>query len=41
LTFGQGSRSCVGKNIVQLEIFKVIASLATRFIVSFLPVLDE
>jgi cytochrome P450 len=41
LTFGQGSRSCVGKNIVQLEIFKVIASIATRFIVSFLPVLDE
>lgn len=34
LTFGQGSRSCVGKNIVQLEIFKVISSIATRFIVS-------
>ncbi|KAN0112205.1 benzoate 4-monooxygenase cytochrome P450 [Hyaloscypha variabilis] len=40
LTFGQGSRSCVGKNIVQLEIFKVISSIATRFIVSLLSGLD-
>jgi cytochrome P450 len=35
LTFGTGSRSCVGKNIVQLELFKVIASICTRFIVRF------
>lgn len=31
LTFGQGSRSCLGKNIVQLEIFKLIATLCSRF----------
>jgi cytochrome P450 len=37
LTFGQGSRSCVGKNIVQLEIFKVLSSIATRFIVGLHP----
>jgi cytochrome P450 len=37
LTFGQGSRSCVGKNIVQLEIFKLFASIVTRFIVSLHP----
>jgi cytochrome P450 len=35
LTFGQGSRSCLGKNIVQLEVFKVVATLCSRFTVSF------
>jgi cytochrome P450 len=41
LTFGQGSRSCIGKNIVQLEIFKVLATLTTRFIVSFPPAAEK
>ena len=36
LTFGQGSRSCVGKNIVQLEVFKVIATVFSQFTVSVL-----
>ncbi len=35
LTFGQGSRSCLGKNIVQLELYKLIATLCTRYTVSF------
>jgi cytochrome P450 len=35
LTFGHGSRSCLGKNIVQLEVFKLIATLCSRFEVSF------
>ena len=39
LTFGQGSRSCIGKNIVQLEVFKIIATLVKRFIVSSSPIL--
>ena len=38
LTFGQGSRSCIGKNILQLEAFKVIATLAKRFVVSSPPI---
>jgi hypothetical protein len=35
LTFGQGSRSCPGKNIVQLELYKLIATSCTRYSVSF------
>ena len=31
LTFGQGSRTCIGKNIVHLEIFKVVATLMLAF----------
>jgi hypothetical protein len=31
LTFGLGSRSCTGKNIRFLEIFKVIATLLPQF----------
>lgn len=41
LTFGQGSRSCIGKNIVQLEVFKVLATLAARYIVSFVPAAEK
>jgi cytochrome P450 len=33
LTFGHGSRSCIGKNIVQLEVFKVWATLVRMFTV--------
>jgi cytochrome P450 len=35
LTFGSGSRSCVGKNVAMLEIFKVVASLLSSFRVSW------
>lgn len=35
LTFGQGSRSCLGKNIVQLEFFKLVASLCNGYTVSY------
>lgn len=31
LTFGHGSRSCMGKNLVQLEMFKVLATLLGRY----------
>lgn len=31
LSFGQGSRTCIGKNIVALEIFKVLATLVGLF----------
>lgn len=31
MTFGHGSRSCIGKNITMLEFFKAVASLALRF----------
>ena len=34
LTFGQGSRSCIGKNIAFLEFFKVVATLMAQFKVS-------
>ena len=34
LSFGQGSRTCIGKNIVALEIFKAVASLMMIFQVS-------
>ena len=31
LTFGQGSRTCIGKSITALEIFKVVATLMMNF----------
>ena len=31
LTFGQGSRTCIGKNIAALEVFKVVARLMAQF----------
>ena len=31
LTFGQGSRTCIGKNIAALEIFKAVATLMAQF----------
>ena len=34
LTFGQGSRTCIGKNIAFLEFFKVVATLMAQFKVS-------
>lgn len=34
LTFGQGSRTCIGKNIFRLEVFKVIAAAMKQFRVS-------
>lgn len=37
VTFGHGSRSCLGKNIVQLELFKILATLCTRYRVSLIP----
>lgn len=36
LTFGQGSRTCIGKNVFSLEVFKVLASLMLQFRVSYL-----
>ena len=35
--FGMGSRTCIGKNISLLEIYKVVPSLLRRFDVSDLP----
>jgi len=34
LSFGHGSRTCIGKNIVALEMFKVVATLMGQFKVS-------
>lgn len=34
LTFAQGSRSCIGKNIATLEFFKAVATLMAQFKVS-------
>jgi cytochrome P450 len=31
LSFGQGSRSCIGKSVAQMEIFKVVAALVGMF----------
>ena len=31
LTFGQGSRTCIGKSIATMEIFKAVATLIARF----------
>ncbi|OAL36511.1 hypothetical protein AYO20_04127 [Fonsecaea nubica] len=31
LSFGQGSRSCIGKSVASLEIFKVVATLVGQF----------
>jgi cytochrome P450 len=33
LTFGHGSRSCIGKNVVQLEVYKIWATLVRLFTV--------
>jgi cytochrome P450 len=43
LTFGHGSRSCIGKNIVQLEIYKIWATLMRIYTVRspFLPALPS
>jgi cytochrome P450 len=35
--FGMGSRTCIGKNISLLEIYKVVPSLLRRFVVSLAP----
>ena len=35
LQFGMGSRTCIGKNISLLEIYKVVPSLLRRFEISF------
>lgn len=37
LQFGMGSRTCIGKNISLLEIYKVVPSLLRRFEVSLSP----
>lgn len=37
LQFGMGSRTCIGKNISLLEIYKLVPSLLRRFEVSFYP----
>lgn len=37
LQFGMGSRTCIGKNISLLEIYKLVPSLLRRFQVSFEP----
>ena len=37
LSFGQGSRTCIGKSIATLEIFKAVATLAGQFRVSRIP----
>jgi cytochrome P450 len=31
LTFGGGSRICIGRNLAQLEVYKIIATLVSRF----------
>lgn len=36
LSFGQGSRACIGKSIWRLEVFKVLAALLARFKVCLL-----
>ena len=38
--FGQGSRTCIGKNISLLEIYKLVPSFLRRFQVSRLSVFD-
>lgn len=40
LSFGQGSRTCIGKNIFRLEIFKVLAALLVRFKVCQMRISD-
>lgn len=37
MTFGMGPRTCIGKNISLLEIYKLLPSLFLRYDVSFLP----
>lgn len=38
MSFGFGSRMCMGKNLTNLEIYKVVAELVWRFNVSFLSI---
>ncbi|KAF3936932.1 hypothetical protein ABW19_dt0207336 [Dactylella cylindrospora] len=35
LTFGMGPRTCIGKNIVFLELYKIVPAVLDRFTVSF------
>ena len=35
LSFGQGSRTCIGKSIFRLEVFKALATLTVRFKVNY------
>jgi cytochrome P450 len=35
LKFGYGSRSCIGKNVVQLELYKLWATLLRMYKVSW------
>jgi cytochrome P450 len=37
LTFGHGSRSCIGKNVAALEFFKAVATLMSQYKVSTYP----
>ncbi|CAK7205847.1 hypothetical protein SEUCBS139899_008626 [Sporothrix eucalyptigena] len=41
LQFGMGSRTCIGKNISLLEIYKVVPSLLRRFKIEFLDPKQE
>ncbi|EPE03238.1 cytochrome p450 [Ophiostoma piceae UAMH 11346] len=41
LQFGMGSRTCIGKNISLLEIYKVVPSLLRRFEIDFLDPKQE
>jgi cytochrome P450 len=34
LTFGGGSRVCIGRNLAQLEIYKIVATLVRRYRIS-------
>lgn len=40
LTFGQGSRTCIGRNIFRLEIFKVLLHLSygSRYVISMVEI---
>lgn len=41
LQFGMGARTCIGKNISLLEIYKLVPSVLRRFEVSFSEVLND
>jgi cytochrome P450 len=34
LTFGGGSRICIGRNLAQMEVYKIVATLVSRYEVS-------
>ena len=40
LQFGMGSRTCIGKNISLLEIYKLVPSMLRRFAVSYFSLFD-